>query len=152
MIHELLVWGVIAASLFQPNISRFIPALIYSAALGFHYLFMNDISGLPYYGSAALVDLAVLCFIGGFFINSNISLILCKICAISIVLNFIGWLMWMMYIKPDLYNLAYYALYSWVIIVLLQRDRVDAGVGSYTLGGWIFGIRSSDYSRLHIFN
>lgn len=125
-----LLCVIFAASLWQPNAQRLYAALVSSVLTICHHWGCFDTEGLAYYGSAALVDLAIILALSVIDPVPKMALRLQTIAVISIIINLAGWVTWMLYIPPDWYNFAYVLLYTWVLITLLRRGKADH-VGGY---------------------
>ena len=97
-----------------------------------HELFISQISSLPYYSTAAIFDLMSMILMSNIKPTPILSLKLNTVCVVSIALNFYGWLIYILYIKPTTYDIAFIIVYAVVIYLFLvgDRERVD----SNTLG------------------
>lgn len=153
MTLQLLLIGILIAAFLQPTVSRVIPALLYAFLTVFHYLALDTLPGPYYYYVAGAVDFLCMALIYQFAPRNRLSFEVTVVCFVSILINAVGWILYMAYLPPHVYNVLFVALYLWAIAVLLKRDWRDVGkrrMGSHRLGGWIFGLRASDYSRLHL--
>ena len=150
MTLQVLIAAVVIASLLQPTVSRAIPAILYAFMTAMHYVCMDRIEGPVYYVAAAIIDFTCLSLAYWVSTKATLSYQIMMICFVSIIINTMGWIMYMAYMRPDTYNMLSLALYLWAIAVLLKRDKVDVVLGHNRLGGWLFGLRPTDYSRLHI--
>lgn len=132
-ILPLLLAAVIIVALFQPTDERLFAGSMFAITSAIHYIAFYNIDGIAYYGSAALTDLAVIFLTIRLRIISKTIEHLQNICVVSILLNGIGWVVWMLYLPPDVYNTSFIILYSAAIITLLRKDESDAD-GAYKLG------------------
>lgn len=128
-----LLFIILAASFWQPTPQRLYAALVASALTTWHHWGYFDVSGLAYYGTAALADLAIIAALSFIDTPPKMVLRLQTICVVSIMLNVAGWILWRMYMPPDLYNAAYVMLYAWMLITLIRRGKTDH-VGGYRNG------------------
>ncbi|MCH9735884.1 MAG: hypothetical protein K0U78_15250 [Actinomycetia bacterium] len=87
-----------------------------------------EVSGFTYYVIMALLDfIVILTLINLTFIN-NITIILQRICLVSMIANLIAWICWMAYIPhAHLYDKFYVVLYFTSIMLMLIRDKNDDG-------------------------
>jgi len=143
---DALIFVMAVTILFQPTIKRLCVALSFVSAISLHDYLLSNHEGLAYYGSAALFDLAIMFFIRWINPISLMSLRLSMISVISIMLNFAGWILWITYQPPTIYNYAFVALYTISILTLIKRDD---NVGNNTVDKWTsdllhFNPKSSD--------
>lgn len=87
-----------------------------------HDLIFGKYGGLMYFGTGALFDLFAILIISKFALPSKLAFHLTIICLISIVLNIIGWAMWLTYMEPTLYTLGFIALNIYTLICLIQKE------------------------------
>ena len=137
---------VFAASLWQPTIPRLYGALVTSVFTTWHYWGYFDMSGLAYYGSAALIDLAIVLALSGIDPVPRMVVRLQFLAILSVVLNLIGWIMWRAYAGPELYNFAYCLFYLAILVTLLRRGETD-DVGGYRVSDWHSCFRFSINNR-----
>lgn len=131
---RLLVISILIAAIFQKDKKRTISAFIFSCVTLLHEIFMKDLDGFLYYGSAALFDLAIIIIFSKMESLSYMVIRLQKVCIVSMFVNIIGWMMWYMYYPPDIYNISFMFLYLWTIAILLEQERLfDVGIN--TMGG-----------------
>lgn len=130
MLLDILLWSLVAAVLLQPTEARVYAAALFAGPAVLHSLFLGHLDGLAYYGSAAVVDLAVLWAVGRIALPSATTIAIQRICLASIVLNAMGWGLWAAYLPPTVYNAAFVMLYTLALIILLQKDRADVGRNS----------------------
>ena len=133
MIIEWIIIAIAFLALRQDE-RRFPAALIFAASLLIHDRFLAELDGLLYYGSAAIFDLAVITWLANLRQTCKLTVNLLRVSLVSIVLNFGGWLMWITYQPPALYNLSYIILYSCAIVALINKEGLKHG--GYTLDGW----------------
>lgn len=122
MIDNLICILTLVAVL-QPDKERRTVAGVFCCATLLHHVYMSELDGFLYYGSAAVFDLAIISILSKMHTISNIVLKLQRICVVSILVNLIGWGCWYHYLPPDIYNLAFLFIYLWVIAALLQGTR-----------------------------
>jgi hypothetical protein len=135
MIISALMTLIAASCLVQPNAPRLFAALVFGGMTVAHDLAFAGCSGIEYYGSAALADLAIMIFISGISPTPRMVINLQWVCIASIVTNIMGWVMWLTYLSPVAYNYAYVLLYIIAFVVLTKKDNSD--VGGFTLDGWM---------------
>ena len=90
-----------------------------------HELFINKVTSLPYYSTAAIFDLVSMILMASIKPTPNIAVKLSFICVISICLNFYGWLIYILYIKPVTYDIGFIILYAVAIYVFLSKDKIS---------------------------
>ena len=145
MIIEWLIITIAFLALRQDG-RRFPAALIFAASLLIHDVFLSELDGLLYYGSAALFDLMVITWLANLKGTSELTVNLLRISLASVVLNFTGWLMWVSYLEPSLYNISYVLLYSCAIIALIKEE--GTGYGGYKLDRWASCFRVHPYKSV----
>lgn len=133
MITILICVGVIAA-LLQPNAPRLFAACIFTGIILLHELVLSSYTGLQYYGSAALFDLAIIAITSGINPMPKMVISLHKICMLFIFANLAGWVLWFFYYPPLVYDAAMVLIYAWALVTLINRDGLN--VGGYTLSSW----------------
>jgi hypothetical protein len=126
MITALLA-TLVVAFLFQPNRVRLYAAGCFVGVAWTHELFLSDLDGLAYYGSAALFDLGVIILTSYIRPVPPIVLRLHVVCLASILVNSMGWALWWLYLSPALYNAAFVAVYSSAVVAILWSDKADVG-------------------------
>lgn len=134
MITTILLSAIGLAVLLQPNAPRFFAALMFASATLSHELFLSHLDGLMYYGSAALIDLAIIILTSGINPVPKMVIALHRICTVSIIANFAGWVMWSLYLPPLTYDLMFMVIYAYTLIILIRKDGVD--VGGYGVDSW----------------
>ena len=138
MTVEYLIIIIAFLSLCQ-NKRRRPAALIFALFTSWHDMFMSGLNGISYYASAAGFDLAIIMLTANLIKMPKLTVDLHRICGISIALNFYGWIMWMLYLSPFSYNMAFAMLYIWTIIVLIKDEGVYNG--NYRLDQWAHRFR-----------
>lgn len=100
---------------------------------------MVGFTGYGYYFSAAMFDLGVIITLNHMMQNKT-SYYLQIIALISIVLNFLGWLLWFFYFPPIAYDIAFLTLYIITVLVILRRGLLH---GVFTIYQWCANIRAN---------
>lgn len=118
---------IIAASVIQPNRHRLFAGLVYSWLLVANDMMLFEKEGFAYYGVSALFDLATIIIISCAVKVSSMAITIQKICLASICLNFLGWVMWTLYMPPVVYNSLYVVLYVCALLTLIKRNKTDVG-------------------------
>jgi hypothetical protein len=134
MVITALLCCALVASIFQPNAPRLFAAGIFLALTASHELFLSSLDGFRYYGSAALLDLLIIILTSGVRPLPAMVLTLHRICAASILVNGVGWVIWALYYPPVLYDLSFVALYAWLIFTLTRKDPENVGVDTMDRG------------------
>lgn len=135
MIITALISVMSIAVFYQRTAPRLYASAIFVLITLLHELFLSDLDGFAYYGSAALFDFFIIALTSGISPTPKTVIELHAICAASIVINFIGWALWVSYMPPDAYNTLFIVLYAWAVFILLQRDGAD-DVGGFTVDSW----------------
>ena len=130
-----LLYAILAVSLFQPSAPRLLTALIFAFEVNSHDLFFSGLDGFLYYASAALTSLLVIILTSGINPTPRMVITIQKICLASIVANAIGWALWFNYISSIYYNMAFILIYGWAFFALIKRDHIY-NVGGYTVSEW----------------
>jgi uncharacterized membrane protein YjdF len=134
MVTTVLIVILVLVSLMQPNRARLYAALCFSGLTALHDIAFSSLNGVGYYGSAALLDLAIILITSGINPVPRVVILLHFICMASILINFLGWTLWFFYLPPTAYNIVFILLYVTAIGVLLGRDGSD--VGDRELDSW----------------
>jgi hypothetical protein len=129
MITALLA-ALVVAFLFQPNRVRLYVAGCFVGLAWVHELFLSDLDGLAYYGSAALFDLGVIMATAYIKPVPQIVPRIHIVCFASILCNSIGWVLWWFYVSPVFYNAAFMAVYLAAVVAILWGDNADVGRGA----------------------
>ena len=130
-----LINGVVIGILFQPNAPRLYAAFVFSALMYAHEYFMSDLDGILYYGSIVLFNLIAVVLLGLINPTPKMVIRLQLILLIFALVNFMGWIMWMLYMPPLIYDLACAILFASTLITLILRDKQD--VGGFSMDSWI---------------
>ena len=134
MVLQWTLVGLLAVTFLQPNAPRFFGALIFTGLIVGHQVLLSDLDGLAYYGSAAIFDLLFMLFTSNMNPVPDMVFKLYKVCIASIVVNALGWMLWVMYWPHLIYNCAFLAIYGWAFAVLIRRDKAD--VGGFAGSSW----------------
>lgn len=145
-----LIYALLVATLTQPNAPRLFAAVTFVGVILLHELAFSSLDGLMYYGSAALLDLLIVVITSGINPVPKMVLSLQRLCLFSILLNLLGWVLWLLYLPPWPYDLAFVAVYAWALYILIRRDRAD--VGGFTMAGWVSCFRFDRSARAVHFN
>jgi len=121
-ILALTLFAFAAMCFLQGMPSRRFVAYVIAITELFHYLLFNDTEGLLYYGSAALFDLLAIMMIAHLAIPTNLAKQVLFICSASIVMNYMGFVLWIAYMSPALYNWGFVVLNLCTIICLIKRE------------------------------
>jgi hypothetical protein len=143
MIINYLILALCVAALTQPAAARLKVASVFSSATILHCVIGEYVDGSAYYLSAAVLDSAVITITANFKETSQITWGIHRICLASIVLNAAGWVTYMRYDPPGVYNLSFIFLYLWAIMVLMKRDRHYDGDNA--MDRWAYYFRLSSY-------
>ncbi len=127
MILEGLLGAIVAAALFQPTVHRFFAAVVFVCVAWGHEVFFAHLGGFAYYASAASADLAIIILTSFLIDPPKMVLTLHRICLVSIVLNFIGWVAWRLYLPPEPYSAAMLCVFIWALVIFISRDKKDVG-------------------------
>lgn len=145
MIISSLILIITVLALLQEKHRR-TPALICALLLLIHDNFMVSLDGVLYYLSDAMFCFIIIFMTANLKETSRLIVKLHYIFLIGIVLNLYGWVIWMLYLPPTSYNVAFMLLYTSIIIVLLSWDGVEHG--NYKIDRWWGLFRLSDYKGL----
>lgn len=117
---------LVVVAVLQPTEERLAIGGLFAVLSAVHFIVMLNAEGLLYYGSAALCDLIVILASVRIKHASRTIIAIQHICIASIVLNCVGWVMWMTYMPPHAYNASFIALYAWAIVTLIRKDDANA--------------------------
>lgn len=134
----------------QPNAPRFFAAILFMSIAMAHELFLADLTGLQYYGSAALFDLLIIVLTSGISPIPKMVLSIHKICIASMLINAVGWTLWLLYFPPIAYSIAFLCLSVWTLAVFTKRDKAD--VGGYAMDSGASCFCFSHAARTRYFN
>lgn len=141
---------LMVAVFLQPNAPRFYAAVCFLAITLSHEGIAGHLTGLAYYGSAALFDLLIIILTAGINPVPRMVLWLHRVCMVSIVANGIGWVMWYAYWPPYAYDATFIVIYLWALVTLLERDAAD-DMGGFTADSWASCFRFSVNPRAECF-
>lgn len=136
--------------LVQLTIERFFVASIYIYGnVLVHELLFSGLDGLPYYWSAALMDLVTITLLSSVCFIDKLKWQVIIICMISMIINAGGWLVWFLGMEPMVYNLSFVMLNAYTIYLLISGDsehgRLGAGGNGYPVI-WSYLINSRKQS------
>jgi len=135
LVATLCIFGVLCLT--QKIPARRFVACVIAATEAVHYGFFNELDGLMYYGSAALFDLLAIILIVNLAIPTVLAKQILYISIVSIVLNYIGWTLWLTYMPPTVYNWSFVVLNLFTIICLIKREPGHGGRASDNSGDFI---------------
>ena len=147
MILSILLMMIAASCLVQPNAPRLFAAMVFAGLTLTHEFSLSHLEGLEYYGSAALVDLGIMIAISGISPTPTMVINLQRVCIVSIITNFLGWVMWLTYLPPIAYNYAYVFIYMVAVAVLLKKDQGD--VGGFAVDSWVSCFRFNIFASVN---
>ncbi len=130
----------------QEDSTRFKAAAIFAAPLLLHdFLFHAAFDSIFYYYiSAGIIDLAVIIAIGKMVKYTRLSGDIQIISLVSIVYNFVGWMLFTMNATSEAYSVMYIVLYCWTIYAL-HRGEPEHGIGR--MDTRFFAVRANNFSR-----
>lgn len=129
------LFGLLALSaLIQPNAPRLLAVVAFVGLTIAHDALASGIDGFWYYGSAAILDVGIIILTSGIRPLPRMVVTLHRICMASVMMNFLGWLMWFFYLPPTLYDFAFLMLYSCALITFIKKDHAD--VGGFEVDSW----------------
>jgi hypothetical protein len=143
---DFLTYTLCALAIFQPTLHRFFVASTFAGLTYAHNLHLYELEGFAYYGSDALVYLAVMVITGKLATLDDFTISTHRPCLGAIILDFFGWVIYMLYFDPDPYNAAFGALYALAIATLITRGRANDR-GGYTVGNWPDYVHSIAWAR-----
>jgi hypothetical protein len=126
MIITTLIVMIALLSFVQDN-SRMRPAMILSAFLVAHDMFLSELGGLSYYLSDAIFCALVITLTARLKKVPKLTIRLQRAMLAGIALNLYGWIIWMLYLDPITYNISFMFLYGYIVIELLRGDGVEHG-------------------------
>ena len=150
MLLSALLGALVAAAVFQPTATRLFAAVVFVSVAWGHEIAFSHLTGLPYYASAGAGALAIIVALKLLTNPPRIALTLVRICLVSIVLNFTGWVMWWAYLPPEPYNAAIFCVFVWALATLLSRDKQDDSGRRLTMDLWRYGFRRYAYQRVQL--
>jgi hypothetical protein len=134
--------------MFQPTLHRFFVAAVFSGLTYIHNLHLYQLEGFAYYGSDALVYLAIMAITGKLANIDSFTINVHRLCVAAIFLDLYGWVIYMLYIEPYTYNAAFAILYA-VSIVVFVTGRKANDRGGYAVGNWHNYIRRLAWAGNH---
>ena len=130
----------------QSNAGRTLAACIFGGATIFYGSVSGGLAGAEYYVGAAMVDLAIIVLLSGIYPAPRLVERLQAVCVASILLNFVGWMLWFFYVSPSAYDSAFIGLYIYAVYALLKKDRDDV-MGGGTVHSWFARFRGDPRAR-----
>ncbi len=125
---SILIYILTLVAVFQSDKERRTVAGVFCCFVLLHDIYLSQLDGFLYYGSAALFDLAIISILSKMHIIHNMVLKLQRICIVSIIVNIVGWMCWYQYLSPIMYDSSFLFIYLWTLAVLLQKDKhLDLG-------------------------
>lgn len=147
-----LIGIILFLALVQPSRDRAAAALCVAIPTIFHLMLFSDSVAIPseyYYQIAATADLCSIMFLSKLLRITDFSFKLIQLSTVFFSVNFSGYLLYLTYQNPAIYNYASIALYVGIILALLKRDEIDGrhrrgstlrGRFRYLFGNWGSGI------------
>ena len=130
MITNLFLIAITLLVFYQPVGTRYNVAIIFASITLAFDCFCSSLPGELYYFCAAIADLGIVFCIYKLKTYDWLAESLQRLCLISVVLNLLGWIMYEMYLPPNLYNLSFIIFYGASVIVLTlggsKRDNTRA--------------------------
>lgn len=147
-ILQLQLGIVLILAMIQPTDERRYAGLVFAVIAGLHYLLSYSTEGWGYYFSAATADAVVVMLTIRLKILSPVISTIHTICYVSILMNFIGWIMWMSHMPHYAYNAAFLLIYGWAIINLSRKEQTNDGAAAMGMGHhYVFSsARTSNHS------
>lgn len=150
MLLSALLGALVAAAIFQPTATRLFAAVVFVSVAWTHEIAFAHLTGLPYYLSAGVGALGIIVALKLLPHPPRVALTLVRICLVSIVLNFAGWVMWWAYLPPGPYNAAIFCVFVWALVTLLSKDKQDESGGRLTMDLWRAGFHRYAYPRVQL--
>lgn len=127
---EFLVAGLVLLALAQPIISSFdrlIPAFFYAGMSAAHCFscWYFEVSGALYYFSAMIASLFVIAMLSALADVTEFTLNLIVIAMAAIIVNFIGWVLYMAYSDGYIYQVLGFELYAFTLYTMLKKDKAN---------------------------
>lgn len=123
MILSLMFILLAIATVIQPNIKRFLIALVFTSEVIIHDLFFSGLSGDLYFFVAALGNMIAMIILYSVSIKYRLAEKLSLICLISIPSNFLGYILWYNSYPTWIYEILFILIYSCAVIVMLKGSR-----------------------------
>lgn len=112
----------------NPWRSRLLTALLFLAVMKLHEYLAEWMPNTPcgmlvFHGSAALFDLILLLCVP-YFVEGRLCDDMQTLCLASMIVNFVGWILYMAYAPPIFYNSVQWGLayVQWLRLFLVDRD------------------------------
>ena len=132
---DILTAVIVVLATLQPTLHRFYVASTFAVLTLIHNYSMYELEGIAYYGSDALFYFAIIAITSKLHKITDLTISIHRICLAAIALDAFGWVIWMLYIPPAVYNYSFMALYAYAVFTLIKRDKADER-GGYAMGGW----------------
>ena len=143
MIHAILL-AYFALAFYEKRKGNRLAIVLFGSVSALHGLFFGELDGLPYYGSAALASVVSASLLYVFCPASRLSKALIFLCVLSVIFNTCGFVLWVTYREPALYNAAMLLLYGLALLVMFSADNKNERRRTHSGGG--FGVRNHSFS------
>tara|TARA_R110001606_G_scaffold261645_1_gene410141 strand:- start:2079 stop:2534 length:456 start_codon:yes stop_codon:yes gene_type:complete len=150
--HEIttaLLYAVALSVCFQRTAQNLYAAVVFA---GFAFLYETvgpSLDGWMYYGGAAMMDCIALILLSGIRPSSKMIFNLELVLLLSILGNFFGWVMWINYLAPTIYDAGFLVLYAMALGSLLKGT---GNVGDFTGNSWRACFSGPIYKSLFLRN
>ena len=125
-------------------------AVLIFSLLTFNYnivgMMIDDSQGLLFYAGAAFTDVVIITLLRSLDKLDQLVIKLQNVCKWFIYINLLGWVLWVSYINPIVYNIACTILYLRAI-VFIYKDGVRDVYGSHELDNRDSGVLSTGKRR-----
>ena len=147
LVVSIMMITIVLCLFVQKSTPRLYAAAIFAIIINGHDQLFHALSDNQYwyYISAGGTDLLVVMLISNLKCVPRLAIDLQMVALISIVYNFIGWVLYMKGYDAFIYIALYVVLYGWAIIMLLRGE--PRNVGDFTMDSWISIFRINAYSR-----
>jgi hypothetical protein len=135
-----ITWFICAAAILAV-FKRDPAALVFVFPTVVHTALLSDTGGWAYYASAAATDFLALYTLSLLSRATRLVLLLQACCVVSICLNTIGWLLWVNYLPPNLYDTMFVVL--WATIILIMAGTAHVGGPTWRSTFPVVGVRGS---------
>jgi len=125
---------LIVVAALQPTAERKYAGMVFAVLAAIHHALMFNVDGWLYYFTAAIADAMVIMLTIRLRPISKVIETVHTICYISILMNFIGWVMFMSYLPHHAYNASFLLIYGWAIINLMRGESTDGGTNRVGVG------------------
>lgn len=119
---------------FQPDKPRVFAGMWFAGMALICDVIGQGTNGLSHYGSAALLDLAIIILTSGISPVPKTVISLHAVCMFSITANFVGWITYLNWLNPDYYNITFIGFYALALMFIITRN--NSNVGGHTLDRW----------------